>query len=45
LQDQQDGRPVTGDLKGKYDPNLIHAFNLNFIPLSGLNPAKKGEKL
>jgi long-chain fatty acid transport protein len=22
---------VTGDLEGKYDPNLIHAFNLNFV--------------
>jgi long-chain fatty acid transport protein len=25
------GDAVTGDLKGKYDPNLIHAFNLNFV--------------
>ena len=25
------GDAVTGDLEGKYDPNLIHAFNLNFV--------------
>ena len=25
------GGAVTGDLKGKYDPNYIHAFNLNFV--------------
>jgi len=25
------GGAVTGDLEGKYDPNLIHAFNLNFV--------------
>jgi long-chain fatty acid transport protein len=25
------GGAVTGDLEGKYDPNYIHAFNLNFV--------------
>jgi long-chain fatty acid transport protein len=25
------GGVATGDLEGKYDPNLIHAFNLNFV--------------
>jgi long-chain fatty acid transport protein len=25
------GGAATGDLEGKYDPNLIHAFNLNFV--------------
>jgi long-chain fatty acid transport protein len=25
------GGPLKGDLKGEYDPNVIHAFNLNFI--------------
>jgi long-chain fatty acid transport protein len=25
------GGVVTGDLEGKYDPNIIHAFNLNFV--------------
>lgn len=25
------GDVATGDLEGKYDPNLIHAFNLNFV--------------
>jgi long-chain fatty acid transport protein len=25
------GGPLKGDLKGHYDPNLIHAFNLNFV--------------
>ena len=25
------GNELTGQLKGKYDPNFIHAFNLNFV--------------
>jgi long-chain fatty acid transport protein len=25
------GTPLTGELVGKYDPNLIHTFNVNFI--------------
>jgi long-chain fatty acid transport protein len=25
------GGPLKGDLKGEYDPNFIHAFNLNFV--------------
>jgi long-chain fatty acid transport protein len=25
------GGPFKGDLKGEYDPNFIHAFNLNFV--------------
>jgi len=25
------GNASTGELKGKYDPNFVHAFNLNFI--------------
>jgi len=25
------GKPVTGDLLGKYDPNFINVFNVNFI--------------
>ena len=25
------GNPLKGDLKGKYDPNIIHVFNPNFI--------------
>jgi long-chain fatty acid transport protein len=25
------GGPLKGDLEGEYDPNFIHAFNLNFI--------------
>jgi len=25
------GGPLKGDLKGDYDPNFIHAFNLNFV--------------
>ena len=25
------GGVATGDLEGKYDPNLIHVFNLNFV--------------
>ena len=27
----QSGGPLKGNLKGDYDPNFIHAFNLNFI--------------
>jgi long-chain fatty acid transport protein len=27
----QTGNPLTGELQGKYDPNLIHAFNLNCV--------------
>ena len=27
----QSGGPLKGDLKGDYDPNFIHAFNLNFV--------------
>jgi hypothetical protein len=27
----KEGTPLTGLLKGKYDPNLIHALNLNFV--------------
>jgi long-chain fatty acid transport protein len=27
----KEGTPLTGQLVGKYDPNLIHAFNLNFV--------------
>ena len=25
------GGPLKGDLEGEYDPNFIHAFNLNFV--------------
>lgn len=25
------GGPLTGELKGKYDTNFIHAFNMNFV--------------
>ena len=27
----QSGGPLRGELKGDYDPNFIHAFNLNFV--------------
>ncbi len=27
----QSGGPLKGDLEGKYDANLIHVFNLNFV--------------
>jgi long-chain fatty acid transport protein len=27
----QTGGPLRGDLAGEYDPNIIHAFNLNFV--------------
>ena len=27
----QAGGPLKGELKGDYDPNFIHAFNLNFV--------------
>jgi long-chain fatty acid transport protein len=27
----QSGGPLRGDLEGDYDPNFIHAFNLNFV--------------
>jgi long-chain fatty acid transport protein len=27
----KEGTPLTGQLVGKYDPNLIHVFNLNFV--------------
>jgi long-chain fatty acid transport protein len=27
----KEGGPLTGELKGKYDPNLIHVFNLNLV--------------
>jgi long-chain fatty acid transport protein len=27
----KEGTPLTGQLVGKYDPNFIHAFNLNFV--------------
>jgi long-chain fatty acid transport protein len=27
----KEGTPLTGQLKGKYDPNFIHAFNLNVV--------------
>ena len=27
----KEGGALTGELKGKYDPNFIHAFNLNFV--------------
>jgi len=27
----QSGGPLRGGLKGDYDPNFIHAFNLNFV--------------
>jgi len=27
----KEGTPLTGQLEGKYDPNFIHAFNLNFV--------------
>jgi long-chain fatty acid transport protein len=27
----KEGNPLTGQLEGKYDPNFIHAFNLNFV--------------
>jgi long-chain fatty acid transport protein len=27
----KEGTPSTGHLVGKYDPNFIHAFNLNFV--------------
>jgi len=27
----KEGTPFTGQLVGKYDPNFIHAFNLNFV--------------
>jgi hypothetical protein len=25
------GGPLKGDLEGEYDPNFIHAVNLNFV--------------
>ena len=28
---KKEGTPLTGELVGKYDPNLIHTFNVNFI--------------
>ena len=27
----QSGGPLKGDLSGEYDPNYVHAFNVNFV--------------